>query len=492
MRYQLRPYQHEAVERARRAIAAGKRRPLIVAPTGSDKTVIASHIVESAVAKARRTLFLAHRIELIEQASGKLDEIGIEHGIIKSGHSRARPELSVQVASVQTLSRRVGDRLDYQLIIVDEAHHVTAASYRKVLDAAPQAVALGLTATPYRADRAALGEVFDELIEVISLPELIEGGHLVEPRVFGRKPPDLTRVRTTAGDYNLGQLATVMDTEELVSDLVTTWMERAAGRTTVAFAVNIEHSQHIAAAFARAGVAAGHVDGTMSEHERGQVLRRLARGELQVVANCAILTEGWDLPRCSCVILARPTHSRSLWKQMCGRALRPAPDLGKLDCLILDHAGCWKRHGFLTDPESYSLHGKEKRQSEAPMIACPQCGAEFPGLPRFCPECGHELPRHTRTAPAEESEGQLEELQPLDEMVDYYVSLAKSARDRGYQPVWVGLTFKKRYGCWPRPRHMGDDLHLATRTVEVAPGKWRRVWLKELDQTPSTPTRTGQ
>lgn len=476
VRYQLRPYQLGAVERARKAIGSGKRRPLIVAPTGSGKTVIASHIVESAVAKGSRTLFLAHRLELIEQASHKLDDIGIDHGIIKGDHPRTRPELPVQVASVQTLSRRVGHALDYHLVIVDEAHHVTAASYRKVLDAMADSVVLGLTATPYRADGAALGDVFDELVEVISLDELIEAGHLVEPRVFGRKPPDLSKIRTVAGDYNLGQLAQVMDTDDLTGDIVATWQREAAGRITVAFAVNLEHSRHIAAAFARAGIRAGHVDGNMGEAERSAVLDRLATGELCVVANCAILTEGWDLPRCSCVILARPTRSRSLWKQMCGRALRPAPDMGKTDCLILDHAGCWKRHGFLTDAENHSLEGREKRQSDAPVARCPDCGAEFPGWPRWCPECGKELPRRTHAASAHDPEGELQELRPLAEMVACYESLARTARSRGYKAVWVGLEFRKRYDCWPQQRHMGSDPHLATRMAEVN-GRWQRVWV---------------
>lgn len=487
LRYRLRDYQIRAVQRARAAIAAGRRRPLLVAPTGAGKTVIASAIVEAACRKGSRTLFLAHRLELIEQASAKLDEIGVDHGIIKAGHPRVRPELPVQVASVQTLSRRIardGGGAAYSLIIVDEAHHVTAGSYRRVLDAHPGAVVLGLTATPYRADGAALGDVFDELVEVKSLAELIEGGHLVEPRVFGRKPPDLAGVRTVAGDYNLRQLAGVMDQEDLVGDLVATWKEKAAGRTTVAFAVDVAHSKHIAAAFAGAGVAAGHVDGEMPEEERAAVLARLAAGELEVVSNCAILTEGWDLPQCACVILARPTRSRSLWKQMCGRALRPAA--GKEDCLILDHAGAWTRHGFLTDPESLSLEGQEKQVGEGPGFRCPSCKAELRGWPRFCPVCEKELPR--RGGRDEDGAGSggsarkdeaLEELRPLEELQQAYKELASVARARGYQAVWVGLKFKDRYGFWPQRRHMGEDPRLVTRMAEVEPGKWRRVWLVE-------------
>jgi superfamily II DNA or RNA helicase len=339
-------------------------------------------------------------------------------------------------------------------------------------------VVLGLTATPYRADGAALGDVFDDLVEVTTVPELIDAGHIVEPRVFGRKAPDLTGVRTVAGDYNLGQLADVMNRAELVGDLVETWRERASGRLTVVFAVDVAHSRHIATAFLKAGIPAGHVDGRTPEAERAAVLARLAAGEVRVLANCAILTEGWDLPACSCVVLARPTKSRSLWKQMCGRALRPAPEVGKCDCLILDHAGCWERHGFLTDPEQFSLEGKEPLESSAPRCKCPQCGAELPGWPRFCPECEAPLPRRRpMTAAAEESPGELEEIRPLEELVGFYEHLATIARDRGYQAVWVGIKFRDRYGYWPHRRHMGEDPRLVTRMEEVSPGQWKRVWL---------------
>jgi superfamily II DNA or RNA helicase len=275
---------------ARHAIRRGQKKPLIVAPTGSGKTVIACAIVEAAEKKGSRTLFIAHRRELIEQTSAKLDEIGIDHGVIKAGHTRIKPALPVQVGSVQTLARRLDKNSNpYHLLIVDEAHHATAASYRAVLEASPNAVVLGLTATPYRADGTALGDVFDDLIEVTTIGDLIEARHLVEPRVFGRQPPDLSQVKKIGNDYNLGQLAVVMDQNELVEDIVKAWNEKAAERLTVVFAVNINHSKHIARAFEAAGIPAGHVDCEMGEDERASVLERLAKGELRVVSNCNIL-----------------------------------------------------------------------------------------------------------------------------------------------------------------------------------------------------------
>ncbi|WP_437661192.1 DEAD/DEAH box helicase [Sorangium sp. So ce1182] len=480
MRYKLRDYQHKAVERAREGIAAGRRRPLIVAPTGSGKTVIACAIVEGAARKENRTLFVAHRMELIQQVSAKLDEIGIDHGIIKAGHPRVRPRLPVQVGSVQTLARRIGKANSpeepYRLIIVDEAHHVTASSYKAVLDASPGAVVLGLTATPYRADGTALGDVFNDLVEVTTLADLIESGHLVEPRVFARAMPDLSGVRRVGNDYNIGQLAQVMDCAELVDDIVDAWRQKAEGRLTVAFAVSIKHSQHIAEAFNRVGVAAGHVDGEMPAAERAAVLARLASGELRVVANCAILTEGWDMPQCSCVILARPTQSRSLWKQMCGRALRPAPEVGKVDCLILDHSGCYRRFGFLPDPEEHSLRGREKAHHEG-GFHCPFCSEELLGWPKYCPVCEEELPRGGKHA-AGPAVGEMAELKPAEEQVRFYQELARRARERNHRPGSIAVEFRNRYGHGPRRIHMGDDPMLLTRWDEELR---ERVWVHELE-----------
>lgn len=473
MKYIPRDYQLRAIDMARNAIRRGQKKPLVVAPTGSGKTVIACAIVEAAEKKGSRTLFIAHRRELIEQTSAKLDEIGIDHGVIKAGHPRVRPSLPVQVGSVQTLARRLDKGSNpYQLLIVDEAHHATASSYRAVLEASPEAVVLGLTATPYRADGTALGDVFNDLIEVTTIGDLIEARHLVEPRVFGRQPPDLSNVKKVGNDYNLGQLAAVMDQNELVADIVKAWQEKAGERLTVVFAVNINHSKHIAAAFEAAGIPAGHVDGEMGEDERAFVLERLAKGEVRVVSNCNILTEGWDLPQCSCVVLARPTRSRSLWKQMCGRALRPAPSIGKIDCLILDHAGCWKRFGFLTDPEENSLKGKEKEHT-GQGFRCPFCGEEMRGWPRHCPICGNELPRDGK--PPAPAVGEMVEIRPLAERVHYYQALARHARETGRNPGWIAVEFKKRFGSHPKRNEMGGDPILWTQFDDAVK---RRVWVR--------------
>ncbi|MBS2031498.1 MAG: DEAD/DEAH box helicase [Deltaproteobacteria bacterium] len=487
--FQLRDYQKRALDDARSAFRAGKKRSLIVAPTGAGKTVIACAFIQGAQQRGSRTLFLAHRIELIEQTSRKLTDLGIEHGIIKAGidPARERPEALVQVAAIATLDRRRDSLREFQVVIVDEAHHAKADSWSRVIEATKYKALLGLTATPYRTDGRALGDLFDALIQVSSLAELVEQGHLVEPRVFGRDEPDLSSVKKVGNDYNQGDLGRVMDQPVLIDGIVREWKKLAVGRTTVVFATTKEHSRHIVEAFQREGVRAGHVDGDMPESQRAAVLGRLASGELEVVSNCQILTEGWDLPRCSAVVLARPTQSRSLWKQMCGRALRPCPEVGKQDCFILDHAGCWKRHGFLTDPEKPSLEGREPRQSDAPVFSCRFCGAEFRGRPRYCPECDRELPRREVEdvlLAAESVEDQLVEVGPVRNEREFFHQLLREARSARNEPMAARLAFRRRIGNWPKRELDSREplLEVGWDTITKRP-----FWVIPLDSKPIAP-----
>lgn len=226
----LRDYQSVAVQRARLLFAQGVRRILFVAPTGAGKTVVATEgIIRPAVAKGKRVLFLAHREELITQCAAKLGWVApgtlgwtappdaLPVGIIKAGY-QPEPWASVQVASVQTLGRRLGKPSQIpaaDIVIWDEAHHCTAETYRKIAEAYPTQPHLGLTATPYRTGGKGLRGCFDALVEVASVPELISAGFLVKPRVFALPGPDLSGVKTVAGDYHEGQLAGVMDKQQV-------------------------------------------------------------------------------------------------------------------------------------------------------------------------------------------------------------------------------------------------------------------------------------
>ena len=443
------------------------RHILLVAPTGSGKTVIAAAIVQGAVAKGRRVLFLAHRRELIDQAATKLWDAGIEAGIILAGRP-ARPEQPVQIASIQTLHARAFRGTAMQappadVIVVDEAHHVRARTYREIVDHYPDAVVLGLTATPCRGDGRGLGNVFATLVECPDVQALIDLGFLVPTKVYAPSTPDLTGVRVERGDYSEKQLAERVNTDALVGDIVEHWHRLAEGKKTVIFATGVAHSLHIRDEFRRSGVLAEHLDGATPTEERADILGRLSRGEIEVVSNCMVLTEGWDQPDVACIVLARPTKSMGLFRQMIGRVLRPAP--GKDHALVLDHSGAIFNHGFVEDPVLWTLdHDKRAvnlalaskgRQAERTLTTCPECAAvRMQGKP--CSACGWR-PQRKPDAP-DVIDGELGHVErdgrvtaSVYDKARFHRQLLWFAREKGYQKQagWAANKFREKFGHWP-------------------------------------------
>src|SRR6516165_3493385 len=403
----LHGFQCEAIDQIECEIACGVRRVLYVAPTGSGKTVVAAEITRRAASRCQRVLFLAHRREIIDQTSRKLAANGIPlglHGIVLAGRERdLRPQAMVQVASIATLRAR-GVRSDTMrlppadIIIFDESHRIRGRTREYLVSLYPDAVLLGLTATPCRGDGRGLGNIFETMIQAPQVSELIGLGFLVGARVFAPVDKDIAKgVRIEKGDYVVSALAERMNTTELVGDVVRDWLQHGERRRTVAFAVNVAHSVHIRDEFVRAGVRAEHLDGSTRLAEREAILARLGSGKTEVVSNCMVLTEGWDMPEVGCCILARPTKKMGLFRQMIGRALRPAP--GKTNAIILDHSGAVFRHGLPEDRVDWTLDPDKTARSpdhEArtpemfggpTLLDCGQCGALREGG-KACPHCG--------------------------------------------------------------------------------------------------------
>lgn len=470
----LRAYQESAIRELQGRIASGRRRIVVVAATGSGKTVIFAHVVADAVARDRSVLVVAHRRELIQQTYEKLLRAGLEErqvGVVMASDTRRRPTAPVQVASIDTLRHRPKPPAD--IVIVDEAHRELARSYRELRAHYPDAVHLGFTATPYRADNRGLGEFYEDLLLVASIRELIDQGYLVEPRVFTVPPerlPNLTGVRVRAGDYAQDQLDAAVDQTTLVGDIVEHWIRHASGVRTVAFAVSVKHSKHIAERFRDAGVTAEHLDGTTPVDLRDAILQRLESGETLVVSNCGVLCEGWDQPSAKCAILARPTKSTGLYLQQAGRILRPWDGQR---AIILDHAGCAREHGLPQDEREFSLEPKPKRKRgdvlQVPIRICDGCQAVLPARVRVCPECGL-LFVEERAVPTE-TDGQLVEASAAARIASADVTAkrpARADRDRAMQrtvfeqlralarsrkqdAAWVEARFVERYGAPPPP-----------------------------------------
>ncbi len=457
---QLRDYQSRAVEAVRDAYRNGARAPLLVAPTGAGKTVMFSYVASSTAARGNRVLILAHRRELIRQASRKLRETGVPHGIIAPGHTATRD--AVQVASVQTLGRRLSDpRYEApDLIVIDEAHHAVAGQWATVCQAYPNARLLGVTATPERLDGRGLGVTaggaFDAMVMGPTVAELVEGGFLTPSRVFApAEAPDLSGVRTRGGDYEAAGLANAMVKPKIVGDAVNHYARHAAGQPAILFSPSVAHAEAMAEAFRAAGFKAVSASGASDISVRDAAIAGLGTGAVQVLCSCDLISEGLDVPAVSAVILMRPTKSLGLFLQQVGRGLRPAP--GKSHLLILDHAGNTLKHGLPETPREWTLEGRKKKAKKddaPPARQCPKCFAVHAPAPA-CLMCGHTYEVAKREI--QHVEGELSELsgdrldalrsRPLRDVLrgaNTEDQLREIAKARGYNPRWVKHIMRER------------------------------------------------
>ena len=462
----LHQFQQDAVAEIERHIAEGRRKLLLVAPTGSGKTVIASELIRRWVGQYRRVLFLAHRREIIMQTSAKLVANGVRHGIVMANVD-PRPMEPVQVASIDTLHVRGvrSDAMDLppaDLVIFDEAHRARGRTREQLIALYPNATLLGMTATPCRGDGRGLGNIFDTMVEAPQVAELIVGGFLVKSRLYAPVDPDLKGIKTQQGDYVISQLAVRMNTERLIGDIVEHWYKYGEQRRTIVFAVDVAHSVAIRNRFLGAGVSAEHLDGETPLDARADILGRLASGEIKVVCNCMVLTEGWDCPPVGCCILARPTKQMGLFRQMVGRVLRPAD--GKADAVILDHSGAVRRHGLPEDHVEWTLNvdhraatpAHEKRKTgEAPALhECPNCSTIMVKPP--CYHCGWEPKPRARDVEFEDGTlglvvgGKPRAKIPTEqEKIVFHAELRRLANDRGYKPGWAAHQYKNKFGVFP-------------------------------------------
>lgn len=439
----LRPRQVEAIENLRQMYRAGYKAPILVAPTGFGKTHTSAEIIRSAVSRGHRVWFLAHLREILQATSAKLHTEGIEHGFIMAGRPEA-PDLPVQVAMVQTAVRRLGRYAKPDLIVVDEAHLAVAETYRKVIEDAGNPRLLLLTATPVRLDGRGMREVADVIVQTCSTQDLITEGMLVPIRYYAPTLPDLSGVRTIAGDYSQGDLANAMNKPSITGDAVDHYRKLAHGRPAVAFCTNVAHARDTAAAFTAAGYRAVAISGDSNQDERDQALHGLSAGHIDVVVNCQLWVAGVDCPAIACIIQLAPTKSLTKYLQSIGRGLRTHP--GKHDCIILDHAGNAFTHGLPTESREWSLDGAKKR-SRAPGDAieaarqCYRCFYVYTPAP-VCPNCGAHQPVKERKV--EQQAGELAELTEIKRERKREVGRARTigdlvaiAKERNYAMGWV-------------------------------------------------------
>jgi len=377
----LRPYQREALQKVYEAYKNGRRRVIVSLPTGTGKTVVFAHF-PSFFRMKKRLLVLAHREELLLQAREKFLHIDPELKVgIEQSASRAPADAKVVIASVPTLSHAGGVRLrqlspeEFFLIVVDEAHHAVAPTYRRIFehfglfDRGTLRYLVGFTATPRRGDKQGLGAVFEEVCYARDLREMISDQYLCPItgwRVYTETSLDSVKIRH--GDFVESQLARAVNTSDRNNLLVAAYRKYAAGRRAIVFCVNIAHAMDVCAAFTAADIRTAAVWGDMPREDRRMKLAQFSRGEIDVVTNCNVLTEGFDEPRVDAIIMARPTRSKLLYAQMVGRGTRRHPD--KTDVTVIDIADNSTTHQLprLNDlfdlPPGLDLKGSDALKTE--------------------------------------------------------------------------------------------------------------------------------
>ena len=421
----LRPRQKTFVERSVSALGEHGN-TLAVASTGFGKTIaiagVTGKLLDGSDAKA---CVLAHRDELTAQNELKFTKVNptISTSVVdakeKSWHGRTT------FAMVPTLAREsnLASMPVLDLLVIDEAHHAAADSYRRIIDRAqkinPDVKVFGVTATPNRGDKKGLRPVFSNVADQVFIGELIASGHLVPPRTFvidvGAQEA-LKSVRKSVDDFDMKAVDAIMNKAPITDAVIRHWREKAGDRQTVVFCSTVDHARNVRDAFCADDIRAGMVYGDMGTAERRDVLQAYDKGDIQVLVNVAVLTEGWDHQPTSCIILLRPSSYKSTMIQMVGRGLRTVdpneyPGVIKTDCIVLDFGTSSLLHGCLE--QDVNLDG---RTGTGPALTkeCPECEAHVPLAVMECPLCGHHFYSDRN-----------EDLQPISNFVMSEVDLLK-------------------------------------------------------------------
>lgn len=477
----LRDYQQKAIDFLRESFKR-KRSALLRLDTGAGKTVVFSYISESCNRTNRNVIILVHRKELVRQTSMALARYETEHWLYcdrgsfraaqmahieRYGKTFLSSHSNIVVAMVQS-SKKFEHLIEgCDLLICDEAHHFAAKNYVNLANKLPKkAKILGVTATPQRTDGKGLGEYFQELIEVISMNELIQRGYLCTPRVF--QPPqkfDLSNLHSRFGDYIDKELADELDKPHIIGDAIEHYRKICDGVPALAYCINVSHAEHVAAQFKSAGYRAIAINGSTDGAIRDDALNGLTTGKWQVVCSCDIISEGTDIPLAACAILLRPTKSIVLFMQQCGRVLRTYPDekimqepnmqsLIKDDvhyAFILDHANNTARFGLPHQTREWSLEGGKMDKEKVKAVAtCPECfNVHYPA--KNCPYCGFDYSKKHDNKPIDSKIKQID-----GELVEVVLSFdnPESIKSKPYKEVmdkasgiddWLAIADAKGY-----------------------------------------------
>lgn len=434
----LRPYQEDILNNVRQAYRDGFQRPCVVLPCGGGKSCITAEIAKQATMKGNRVLFLVHRRELVDQIRQTFYNWGVDLSLCR-------------VEMVQTACRRLNKMPVPRLIITDENHHCLASSYRKIYEAYPDAQYLGVTATPIRLNGGGLGDVNDTLVVGVTAKWLIQNHFLAPYDYYAPPVADLSGLHIRRGEFITAEVMAELDKSTIYGDVVGHYKKLAAGCKAVCYCASIQHSEEMAARFSTAGIPAAHIDGSTNKYERNFIIQQFREGKIQILCNVDLISEGFDVPDCSCAILLRPTQSLTLYIQQSMRCMRFQP--GKR-AIIIDHVGNYTRFGMPDDDREWSLEDKKNKKRRMVDVGeqirqCPECFFTFPKADT-CPHCGYEFPQKQRGELEEDNSAELEKIEGFT--LDYrtpddcatYQELLQYAKSHGYKKGWAFYQAKNR------------------------------------------------
>lgn len=416
----------------------GYKSPCIVAPCGSGKTVIMAEMAKQAAKKGNRTLFLVHRKELKEQTLNTLEWWGADLDYI-------------EVGMVQTIVRRLEKTTKPNLIITDENHHSLASSYRKIYNYFPQARLVGFTATPVRLNGGGLGDVNDILIEGPSVKELIEWGNLAPFKYYAPEIVDTSKLKIKRGEYVQSDIEQLFQNKTIWGDVIKHYKKLSDGKQAICYCSSIAQSKRMANEFNAAGIKAKHIDGDTSKAERDAAIEYFRQGEIMVLCNVDLISEGFDVPDCTTAILLRPTRSLGLFIQQSMRPMRYKP--GKT-AIIIDHVGNVARFGTPDLEREWSLEPKKEANTtvleENPVKQCPECFYTVKRNTTICPECSYQFGQEEKEI--EHVDSELVEVGSFNFTTNYkkpedcknMKELYQLAKSRGYKPGWAYYQGKLR------------------------------------------------
>lgn len=400
------------------------------------KSVIAAEIAKNATDKGNRVLFIVHRIELVEQIVATFKFWGVNMDLCRVG-------------MVQTICRKVGKIHKPDLIITDEGHHGLANSYKKIYQFYSDVLSISITATPCRPNGGGLGDVNDKLVIGVSAKWLIENGYLAPYEYYAPTVADLTGLHVQRGEYITEEVVKKLNQSAIYGDVINYYRQLSDGKQAICYCASIEHSKNMAEQFNMAGITAAHIDGETPKQERAEIVNRFKAGEILILCNVDLISEGFDVPDCSVSILLRPTKSLTLYIQQSMRCMRYKP--GKT-AVIIDHVGNYARFGLPDMDREWDLtpkkSGKKKEISEFKIRQCPKCFFTHEWGP-MCPHCGFIYPVKDRTLD-EIKTARLEQIKGI--VLDYTTpeecgsmeELQVYAKNHGYKPGWAWYQAKRR------------------------------------------------